>query len=145
MKKIIIPVTILFFVLMACNNAAEKNTKVDTPAVTQEKKEPVVTASYTGIVPCADCKGVEVNITLKDDNSYSKRDLYLDRKSAGVGSNEITDAGKFMMHGDTLHLLGVTDGADHFLKTDSSLIQLGPDGKRISGNLGDKYVLKKLN
>ncbi len=137
---------ILFFVLIACNNAGDKKDKpADSTAAETVKKEPVVVASYTAVIPCPDCDGIEVIVTLMDDNSYSKRDLYIGRKSTGAGSNEISMAGKFMMHGDTLHLLDVTDGADHYLKTDSSLIQLGPDGKRISGNLGDKYVLKKTN
>ncbi len=137
---------ILFFALPACNNAGDKKDKpADTAAGDVTKKEPVVTASYTGVIPCADCEGIEVIVTLKDDNSYSKRDLYIGRKSTGAGSNEISVEGKFMMHGDTLHLLDVKEGADHFLQTDSTLIQLGPDNKRITGNLGDKYVLKKTN
>ncbi|HEX7845431.1 MAG TPA: copper resistance protein NlpE [Chitinophagaceae bacterium] len=145
MKKIIIFLAILFFVLMACNNAEEKkDKKADTTAAPVVKKDPVVTASYTGVTPCADCKGIEVTITLMDDDTYKKRDLYIGRKSTGEGSNEITASGKFMMHGDTLHLLGINDGADHFLKADSTLVQLGPDGKRISGNLGDQYVLKRI-
>jgi hypothetical protein len=31
-----------------------------------------------------------------------------------------------------------------YIKTDSSLIQLGMDGKKIEGKLADKYVLKKM-
>lgn len=139
---------VLFFVLMACNSGSDKKTEsADSSTLVKPeiKKEPVLTASYSGVIPCPDCKGIEVNINLMDNGTFTKRDLYIERKSEGAGSNEVSKAGNYMMHGDTLHLQGITDGPDMYLRTDTSLIQLGADGKMITGNLADKYVLKKVN
>src|SRR5262245_58311596 len=111
---------VLFFVLMACNSdAGKKKEKVPDTVAVVEKKPPVLLASYSGVTPCPDCDGIEVNITLMDNNTYTKRDLYMGRKSTGAGSNEISSAGTFEMRGDTLRLQGVIEGADLFLKTDS--------------------------
>ena len=38
--------------------------------------------SYEGVLPCADCPGVQTRLTLKRDESYELRTLYLDRDSA---------------------------------------------------------------
>ena len=146
MKKIIRLMS-LFFVFVACNNAGNKKeeSKDTSTAAQVVKKEPVVTESYHGVIPCADCEGIEVSLSLMDNGTYSRRDLYISRKAKEPGSNEFSYHDKFMMHGDTLHLLGITEGADHYLKTDSTLIQLGADNQRITGNLAYKYVLKKTN
>lgn len=146
MKKIISLMS-LFFVFMACNNAGDKKeeSKDTSTTAAQVVKEPVVTESYHGIIPCADCEGIEVSLSLMDNGTYTRHDLYISRKAKGPGSNEISNSGKFIMHGDTLQLLGITEGADHYLKTDSTLIQLGADNHRITGNLAYKYVLKKTN
>ena len=147
MKKIISLMS-LFFVFVACNNAGDrKEESKDTSTTVDQvvKKEPVVTESYHGVIPCADCEGIEVSLSLMDNGTYSRHDLYISRKAKGPGSNEFSYRDKFIMHVDTLQLLGITEGADHYLKTDSTLIQLGADNHRITGNLAYKYVLKKTN
>jgi hypothetical protein len=50
-----------------------------------------------------------------------------------------------MLHGaDTIHLAERKNAPSMFIRTDSSLIQLDMKGKRITGKLADKYILKKL-
>ena len=66
------------------------------------------------------------------------------RKSAGPGSNEFTDTGKWVMKGDTL-ILDIKNAPGKYLKVSENLVQLDMKGKRIAGKLADKYVLKKTH
>ena len=36
--------------------------------------------TYEGTLPCADCPGIKTTITLKDDNTYTISEEYLERK-----------------------------------------------------------------
>lgn len=105
---------------------------------------PLVTASYSGVLPCADCESQEVILSLLSDSSYQKRTLYMGRKSSGPGSNELTDTGKYVMSGDTL-ILDSKDAPGKYVKQADNLVQLDKNGKRITGKLADKYVLKRTH
>jgi hypothetical protein len=105
---------------------------------------PLVTASYSGVLPCADCESQEVILSLLSDSSYQKRTLYMGRKSSGPGSNEFTDTGKYVMRGDTL-ILDIKDAPGKYVKQADNLVQLDKSGKRITGKLADKYVLKRTH
>ena len=140
---------------MACNQA-EKHTEhmtdeAATPADSLKPDsatvvaEPAITAEhYFGVIPCADCTGIETEIDLKSDHTYLVHSIYLGRKSTGPGSNEISETGTWMLHGnDTIHLADRKNAPSMYVRTDTSLIQLDMEGKRITGKLAEKYILKK--
>jgi uncharacterized lipoprotein NlpE involved in copper resistance len=140
--------TVLIF-LLSCQNQSEQKAVQEMASPVDSLSESERNAvrqsvSYSGYLPCADCDGVEVIINLFDDQTYERRDLYMGRKSTGPGSNEINTSGSWMMMGDTLHLSGIKDGPDKYIRSDSSLLQLDQEGKRIEGKLADKYILKRV-
>lgn len=154
MKNKLFVIAILL-ITMACNNA-EKHTEHNTgemagtaDSLTADSAAviaaPVVTAEhYFGVIPCADCTGIETEIDLKSDNTYLVHSIYLGRKSTGPGSNEFSETGTWMLHGaDTIHLAGRKNAPSMYIRTDTSLIQLDMEGNRIKGKLADKYILKK--
>lgn len=116
--------------------------KAETPVV--ETPAPPTVTLYAGTLPCADCAGIQTELSLKSDSSWSMHIIYDKRPAKGPGSNELNEEGKWMMHGDTVHLMGRKDAPSKYIKTDSSLIQLDMQGKRIEGKLASKYVLKKM-
>lgn len=118
--------------------AAKSPDSVSTPA------PPLISAVYSGVLPCADCEGQEVILTLMSDSSYRKRTLYTGKKASGPGSNELTDTGKYVMRGDTL-VLDIKNAPGQYVKEQEDLVQLDWNGKRITGKLADKYVLKKTH
>lgn len=154
--RIISSLCIAVVLVSACNDNAGKTNEdaktFDTAAINTDSlanasptpAPPLVMASYSGLLPCADCEGQEVILTLLSDSSYQKRTLYMGKKSTGPGSNEFTDTGKWVMRGDTL-LLDIKDAPGKYLKQDEQLVQLDMKGKRITGKLADKYVLKKTH
>lgn len=99
--------------------------------------------TYSGVIPCADCEGIESIVSLKKDFTFTGRLLYMGRKSTGPGSNELSQSGNWMRHGNTIHLVEKPGNSTYYLQTDSSLVQVDDKGERIGGALADKFVLKK--
>lgn len=146
----------ILFLAMSCNHAEKHmdqiadslaansdSTNADSVVITAT---PAVTSThYAGTVPCADCTGIETEITLTSDYTYSIHSIYTGRKSTGPGSNEFSETGKWMLHGEnTIHLADRKNGPSMYERTDSSLVQLDMKGKKITGKLADKYILKKI-
>jgi len=145
MRKILVITTVVF--MSACGNSGEEENNTVAPSGDTTKQsvqveyQPVIAASYMGIVPCADCEGIQTEVTLYADTTYKLVTNYLGKNpkdTAGLNSDK---KGKFMMHNDTVHLEG--DGSK-FLKNDTALIQLDGSGKVITGKLADKFILKKV-
>ncbi len=148
--KVVSSLCMAVLILAACNeNAGKTNEEAkgfDSAAVSQQGADslataaaPLLMASYTGSLPCADCDAQNVSIDLLSDSSYRKKTLYM-----GKAGKEIVDTGKWVMKGDTL-LLDVKNAPGTYIKSDSGLVQLDMKGKRITGKLADKYVLKQTH
>ncbi|MEZ4647701.1 MAG: copper resistance protein NlpE [Candidatus Eisenbacteria bacterium] len=97
--------------------------------------------TYEGIVPCADCEGIETTILLTYDDAYILRTKYLgkdervfERSGAVVWSDD----------GGSIRLGGVTQGPDRYLVGENVLIQLDREGNRITGDLAQSYRLAKV-
>ncbi len=98
--------------------------------------------NYKGTMPCADCQGIETSLTLNKDGSYVLTTKYLGKSDL---VNEKT--GKFTWNnaGSTITLDGISNSPNQFLVGENVLFQLDMSGKRITGDLAEKYQLKKVN
>jgi uncharacterized lipoprotein NlpE involved in copper resistance len=159
-------IAISFFVLLAlisCKKELEptikaNEAKIDTLNTTLEENsvQDTIVASgdnsntsldwngiYKGITPCADCEGIETEITLNKNLSYKKETKYLGKKDSQVNTIE----GKFVWNSDGINitLLGIKEAPNQYLVGENKLFQLDMSGKRITGNLASKYVLLKIN
>jgi len=96
--------------------------------------------NYAGVIPCADCEGIESSVTLNKDLSYLLKMKYL-------GKNNIIfeRQGTFTWNeeGNTIRLQGIPEGPDYYLVGENVLIQLDKQGNRITGALAANYVLRK--
>tara|TARA_R100001143_G_scaffold63604_1_gene73779 strand:- start:39474 stop:40160 length:687 start_codon:yes stop_codon:yes gene_type:complete len=99
--------------------------------------------TYHGVVPCADCEGVETKISLSDDQSYQIERIYLGR-SDQVFLNEGTftwsdDGSRIELNNvDPSHAPGT------YQVGENRLFQLDMNGNRIDGDLAERYVLTKV-
>lgn len=127
----------------ACNSTSGKIALTDSSLNTVAEQVPVTGADkYVGTLPCADCEGIDVSLQLNKDSSYFMNSVY---KGSRVNStnNSFKDTGTWRMHGtDTMYLLK-NDHSTKYIRTDSTLIQLDGDGKRITGLLADMFILYK--
>ncbi|MBU0912354.1 MAG: copper resistance protein NlpE N-terminal domain-containing protein [Gammaproteobacteria bacterium] len=95
---------------------------------------------YKGVVPCADCEGIETLLTLNMDSSYQLSTTYL-----GKDSKAFEQQGRFEWNakGSVIRLLEQKDGPALYKVVENQLIQLDMAGQLITGDLADNYKLNK--
>lgn len=95
---------------------------------------------YTGVIPCADCEGIETSITLMKDNTFSRKLVYL-----GKGGNPIVDKGSFTWDsaGAIITITGNDGVPQHYKVGENVLFHLDQSGNMIQGELAAKYRLLK--
>jgi uncharacterized lipoprotein NlpE involved in copper resistance len=97
------------------------------------------TGVYTGTIPSASGPGIDVRLKLNKDQSFELNYRYLDRPGSPfnwTGSFKWDDTGSIIT-------LDITDAPPLYKVAENMLIQLDMNGKQISGNMADNYVLKK--
>jgi|AGTN01.2.fsa_nt_gi Uncharacterized lipoprotein NlpE involved in copper resistance len=95
--------------------------------------------AYRGVLPCADCEGIETVVILADGGTYSTQSKYL-----GKGTEVFSEQGRFTWNeaGSTITLAG-RQPVQYFVG-ENRLTRLALDGSRITGDLAENYVLTKL-
>ncbi|EGR2795111.1 hypothetical protein BOO29_01405 [Vibrio navarrensis] len=95
--------------------------------------------TYQGTLPCADCEGIEVSLTLNQDGTYQ-----LIRNYLGEVSGQFTSQDRF--HWDergSVVILSGEDAPNQFFVGENVLFMLDRQGQRITGQLADLYRLSK--
>jgi len=97
--------------------------------------------TYKGIVPCADCEGIETTLVLGKELTYTLKTKYLGKSDAKV----FEEKGKFSWDksGQVITLDGIKDAPNKYFVGENKIIQLDMDGKEITGEQADLYILKK--
>jgi uncharacterized lipoprotein NlpE involved in copper resistance len=94
---------------------------------------------YRGVIPAADGPGINVEIILDNDGTYSISYQYIDR-----GDDVFTEAGTFQWNdAGSAIVLDAKDMPPHYQVGENILIQLDMAGEKITGALADNYILKK--
>ncbi|MGK6352994.1 copper resistance protein NlpE N-terminal domain-containing protein [Parapedobacter sp. DT-150] len=94
--------------------------------------------TYQGTLPCADCPGIRYNLTLNEDSSYQLQTQYLDK-----GDSVFTDSGTFTWN-DAGSQITLPERDEKFQVGEGRLLHLDMEGKRITGELAEQYVLNKV-
>jgi len=94
--------------------------------------------AYKGLLPGAGGEGIKVQITLNTDKTYQVSYQYMDRDH-----DLFTSSGKFDM--DKNGIITIDNGtfSIYYVIGENTLTQLDAEKKPITGELADKYVLKK--
>ncbi len=95
---------------------------------------------YKGVTPCADCEGIETSLTLSKDNTYVLTTKYLGKSAK---TKEMKGTFTWNTEGNTITLSTITNGPNQFFVGENQLTQLDMSGKKITGALAEKYILKK--
>ena len=146
MKKTIFIVSVILLTvgMSACksNKMGEDFTTVGTVHNSQNALD--WAGTYSGIIPCADCPGIEIQITLNFDNTFRMTRKYVDREDTGSDySGEI----QWSEDGGSITLIGL-DGkefATQFRVGENALTQLDMEGNVITGSLASNYILTKVD
>ena len=98
---------------------------------------------YHGFTPCVDCKGVKTTLALNKNNSYILITQYV-----GKSEREFVEKGKFTWdnQANTIVLTPRNSTATRqYFVGENMLVQLDNNGNRISGNLADRYILRRTD
>jgi len=95
--------------------------------------------TYRGVLPCADCRGIETILTLHSNHTYA-----LTRSHLPKAGKSFSRQGKFRFDatGSKVTLDGVKGDAEFFV-SEGYVRQLGPDGKPYAGKFAERYTLRK--
>jgi len=95
---------------------------------------------YKGILPCADCEGIKVQVILNSDETYKVSYIYM-----GKDDTPHTFSGTFAWNEEgTVIRLPRENFPTYYKVGEGELIQLDIFGNRISGDLADMYILTKI-
>ena len=97
--------------------------------------------SYKGVLPCDDCEGLDIVITLAKDDTYKMSAKKLGK--AGSGNNALGGPFKWV-DGSVIELEGLNGEPTKFSVGENKLVQLDKDGKPFEGAPARKYTLTKI-
>ena len=93
---------------------------------------------YRGVLPCADCEGIETVIILRGDGNYTSQSKYLGR------SDEIFSSQGRIEWNAAGHTITLPEQDVRYFVAENRLIHLARDGSHIQGALASQYTLNKL-
>ena len=97
---------------------------------------------FYGYVPCDDCDGIKMTLSLKQNNNY-----LLVTQPARDSSREYYEKGKYNWD-DENQLLVLTPNKDstqrkYYIENEGTIVQLNSNGVRVTGSDADRYVLRR--
>ena len=94
-----------------------------------------------GILPCADCEGIETKITLSANGTYEYKASYLGKNDA----LEESYTGPFVWDekGSEITLVGLGGASRRYKVGEGKIWHLDNEGNVIKGDLAQRYILKK--
>lgn len=121
----------VFLVSLMITGCSEKSANTESEAASGDD------LVYEGILPCADCEGIETSVTLHDGDRYTLRSLYL-----GTAQPAVVERGTFTRHNQESRI--VLDDGRQFKQGEDSLLHLTMEGKAITSELAEHYVLRQV-
>ena len=96
--------------------------------------------TYSGVLPCADCPGIETSVILHSDGTYESSMFYIDESAIPQTTN-----GTFSWNetGSTIVLDSEGEVMEQYQVGENQLFRLDRNGQRITGDLAPYYVLRK--
>lgn len=131
MKKCVIAVlvTLFFGSLMGCQN--------HEPAVAAETSETMV-QQFQGIVPCADCEGIQVSLSLKQGGKYVLNEHYL-----GARGEDNVQQGTWQRTAEKLILVSEAGVKRYFRPFERGLEMMDTEGNPIQSTLNYRLAAVK--
>jgi uncharacterized lipoprotein NlpE involved in copper resistance len=132
------------------DNIGEKQAAGTTSAITpsvqalpDEEPDPLeLPGTYTGILPCADCEGIETTLLIMKDLTWK-----MTRKYLGKDEKTFEDKGALQWNDDksAFRLSTSDEDPQWFFKEDRFLWVLDKTGNRIAGEFADQYRLERIH
>ena len=150
MKKtyFIIGLLSLMLGLNACKSNGNAGSSSDGIAVVGDNSNNALDwhGTYSGTIPCEDCLGIQIQVTLNADNTYRASGKYLNEDGS---ESDYSFSGKVQWknNGSAVLLEGLNTNkiGKNFLVGEDKLVQLDSNGKAIEADPTANYTLAKVN
>jgi copper homeostasis protein (lipoprotein) len=130
----------MFFTLISCSNrnlASDDSTEASYIGVHNSKNSLDWAGVYRGVLPCADCEGIQTEIKINDKSEFTLSKQYLGRSSQVLVSEGFFTwdeyGGKIILENEQMS----------FMVGENRLILLDKDSKRIKNDSGEDFFLVK--
>lgn len=149
MKNILLLALVALIGLVSCKPKEATNEETTTQATDTTMTAPPgyenvsaeLVGMYKGILPCADCDGIETVLVLNADNTYLLKTTYLGKSDAAASEN--TGTLRWNPEQSYIILGGLVNASNKFTVGENKLTQLDIDGNPMTGAMADKYILTK--
>lgn len=143
MKNYLLLSILIIFTAISCESKKDETVKSQPSEVVDEhnaKNSLDYLGVYKGVLPCADCEGIETLIVLNEDETYE-----ITRKYLGKDENVFSDMGSYVWQedGNTLEFEDTNSNTSYYFVSENKLIALDEDKNKISGALAKNYELEK--
>lgn len=121
---------------VSCSNGKKEN----AGNTILQKSSANFSGTFSGLIPCADCPGIEITLTFNPDSSFIESMIYQERSSS------FKDSGQWIKEGKMIEVRYNDKKASlHYflIKSDSTIAWLDGNKKEIEGPLKDHYILKR--
>lgn len=139
---------ILTFILaITLFSSCTKSKKQEQKEEKQERQKEVVdghtsqtsldwSGTYKGVIPCADCPGIEMTVKLSEDQKIEIKSVYQSRDSEFIEDSE------FEWLDDGLRIYSEIDEQKYYFKIEENrIVYLDQEGNKVNSDLN--YTLKK--
>ncbi|WP_445495015.1 envelope stress response activation lipoprotein NlpE [Photorhabdus sp. SF281] len=106
--------------------------------VQQTSSQPV-DQTFHGVLPCADCSGIDTTLLLDDDGTYILEQTYLGSRD---GDQSFFESGQWAKDGEKIRLAKSDDQKHYYLPKDGNLVMLDMEGNTIESSFN--YELKRV-
>ena len=143
MKKIIYATTLIATLLLVLTSCKFQSKEPVIDAAHNSRNSLDWAGTYTGIIPCADCEGIKIQLTLNDDETYEISYLYI-----GKSDMPYVFSGTFTWDDTGSKIILPREDFDFpisYQVGEGKLFQLDLDGNPITGEFAEMYILTKID
>lgn len=140
MRMLLVPVLLLLVTACAAPRPPGAGTAQEVPDMHNSRNALDWAGVYQGVLPCADCPGIETRVSLQQDGGFERTTRYL-----GRDDRVFVERGRFEWDAEGRRVLTrADDGATQWYQVgEGRLFHLDREGQRIGGDLAGRYVMDK--
>ncbi|MFP4023288.1 MAG: copper resistance protein NlpE [Thiohalospira sp.] len=140
--KVLVVCLFLVFLVRCNSSKKESASTVSPPDMHTSEISLDWQGTYKGVLPCADCPGIETEITLYKDKRFAKKTKY-----QGAANRQVfEESGTFVWDstGSFILLNSIKNATTKYKVGENYLQQLDLKGNVINGELKEHYILEKM-
>ena len=137
-QNIILVLLILFVGLASCKSTQKTQTNKVNTTGDNSMNSVDWPGIYQGVLPCADCEGIQTQIVLNKDLSY-----LLDIRYNGKDEKIYQTKGTFTWDENGSKITLDSPDKQIYLVGENKLLVIDKNGNRITGDLAGKYIIEK--